>query len=237
MGVNRDKPQKIYRTELKFLCEEQQLIELEAKLFPICVLDKYVKNSHSYKISSLYLDTLNHKFFDEKEDGVDRREKYRIRIYDKNMDNIVLECKEKLYQKNHKQQCKLSKKQFENILSGDVLYSNFSTNVLLRKFFLQYNMHYLRPSVIVEYDRTPYTYVEGNVRITFDRNICSSYDIDNIGDAEMFKRLILPTNTHILEVKYDQYIPNFLLKIINGMKFEQVAFSKYYYCQSQGGDK
>ena len=68
------------------------------------------------------------------------------------------------------------------------------------------------PKVIVEYERTPYVYKNGNVRITFDRNITSSSQVDQFFNATAKKRPILPAGMQLLEVKYDEYLPEDLVR-------------------------
>ena len=102
---------------------------------------------------------------------------------------------------------------------------------LLRKFIAQQATTGLRPKVIVAYDRTPFVYSFGNVRITFDRNIGSTTDIGAFFAPHLPLRPILPTGKHVLEVKYDELLPDFLYEVMNLGSLRQTAFSKYYLCR------
>ena len=92
----------------------------------------------------------------------------------------------------------------------------------------------LQPKVIVEYDRVPYVYPDGNVRVTFDLQIRSSDRIESFLDKEIATRLIMPTNQHLLEVKFDEYIPDFIYHAIQTERLQQTTFSKYYMCRKYG---
>lgn len=85
--------------------------------------------------------------------------------------------------------------------------------------------------MIVAYERTPFVYGPGNVRITFDRNIGSSTDVGSFFDSYLPLRPVLPVGKHILEVKYDEFLPDFLYSVMNLGSLTQSAFSKYYLCR------
>ena len=102
---------------------------------------------------------------------------------------------------------------------------------LLEKFYLLQQQHDLKPKIIVSYDRTPFVYDAGNVRITFDRNIGSTTDLNRFFDSYLPVRPILPVGKHILEVKYDEFLPNSLYDIMSLGSLRQTTFSKYYLCR------
>ena len=89
----------------------------------------------------------------------------------------------------------------------------------------------MTPKVIVEYERTPYVYKNGNVRITFDRNITSSSQVDQFFNAETKKRPILPSGMQLLEVKYDEYLPDPIYHALMLDNMQRTNFSKYYLCR------
>ena len=89
----------------------------------------------------------------------------------------------------------------------------------------------MRPVVIVEYDRIPYVYPNGNVRITLDTNIASSSDVGSFLDETIPKRPVMPLGQQLLEVKYDEYLPDFIYRSLQLHSLRQTAFSKYYICR------
>lgn len=87
----------------------------------------------------------------------------------------------------------------------------------------------------MDYKRTPYVYAAGNVRITFDRAIRSSYRTEHFLARDAVFRSILRENVHILEVKYDEFIPAAILELAaTGRKLHRISFSKYALCREYG---
>ena len=220
---------KKYRTELKYTCNEFDLLIIEEKIKHICSLDSHASIQNKYTVSSLYLDDYQNTNYYDNQEGFDVREKYRIRIYNNDPSDMTLECKQKLHNKNHKMQVNISTEQYNQIISGVLEFTHFNSNALLRKFYIDYTNTYLRPKVIIEYVRTPYTYQNGNVRITFDRFVSATSKIDQFTNSSIFTKPILPVNHHILEVKYDEFIPDTIKQIINQTNLQKTSFSKYYY--------
>ena len=102
---------------------------------------------------------------------------------------------------------------------------------LLRKLTLQMMTRRLRPVVIVEYERIPYVYKNGNVRITLDTNIRSSCAVDRFLEEQIPNRPVMPAGQQLLEVKYDEYLPDFIYRALQLHSLRQTAFSKYYICR------
>lgn len=222
---------KKYRNELKYICSEAQLIQIENRVKTICRPDPHVGADGIYTIRSVYFDDYINTCFYENENGTDPREKFRIRIYNGSLDRITLECKQKRNGLNHKDICVLDREQCRNILDGSFVLKDTGTNSLLNRFFYQYRTRLLRAKVIVEYERTPYIYQAGNVRITFDRHISSSDRVKEFGEALLVKRPVMPVGKHILEVKYDEFLPDYIYNTLQVKNLRRTTFSKYYYCR------
>ena len=84
---------------------------------------------------------------------------------------------------------------------------------------------------MVEDDRVPYVYKLGNVRITIDRNISSCSQAETFLDKEIYKRPIMPAGWHVLEVKFDEFLPDYIYKALQLDSLRQTAFSKFYLCR------
>ena len=89
----------------------------------------------------------------------------------------------------------------------------------------------LHPVVIVEYERIPYVYKNGNVRVTFDTQISSSPNITDFFSDTLPRRPIMSVGQHLMEVKFDEYLPDFIYRSLNLGKLQQTAYSKYYLCR------
>lgn len=224
--IHREK----FRNELKYICSEGELIQLQSRVQMLCEADAHAGPEGIYNIRSIYFDDLQNRYFVENENGTDPREKFRIRTYNASDSRITLECKKKERSMTHKDSCQLSKEQYQKILEGSLSASHVNST-LLEKFYLLQEQRHLQPKVIVAYARTPFVYTFGNVRITFDRNIGSSTDLSAFFDPYLPVRPILPLGKNILEVKYDELLPNFLYEAMNLGSLRQTTFSKYYLCR------
>lgn len=216
-----------YRNELKYQCSEQQLQLLEMRIRHLCPPDPHAGEDGQYTVRSLYFDDYRNSCYYDNEDGVNRREKFRIRFYDGKTDVITLECKQKIDGKNHKYACRISREQCEAILGGHFVLPPDAEPVL-NKFFLRYHAEFYRPKVIVEYERTPFLYRTGNVRITFDRNIAASSRVRDFLKPRLMARPMMPSGMQLLEVKYDELIPDFIYNELQLDNLQLSAYSKYY---------
>lgn len=220
-----------YRNELKYVVTAPQITLLKSHVTPFLRPDPHVGPSGSYRVRSLYFDDIYGTGFLDNENGVAPREKFRIRIYNGSDAKIALECKRKERGKTHKASCPLTREQAELLMGGSLLPITSDQPPLLRKLLLQMQMRRLRPAVIVEYDRVPYVCRSGNVRVTFDTDISASSDLDRFFAPELLRRPVMPVGQHLMEVKYDEYLPDPVYEALNLSGLRQETYSKYYYCR------
>lgn len=220
-----------YRHEYEYLCPMQKLVCIRNQIEPIMQPDSNVNEAGEYTIRSLYFDDYGNRCFYENENGTDPREKFRIRIYNGDASFIRLELKKKEHGKTKKLSCRLTEELCRLAMRGENLPIDAVGSAVYRKFCIQQNTRLLVPKVIVEYDRVPFVYADGNVRVTFDLHIRSSNRIENFLDEAVPSRLIMPEHQHILEVKFDEYIPDFIYRSVQVEKLQQTTFSKYYMCR------
>lgn len=222
-----------FRFENKYLLDVLQKESLKNCLESICDLDKYVKDGvDSYRIRSLYFDTYNSKAYHDNEAGVDQREKYRIRIYNSSSDYISLERKLKVNGKISKDRTRITSEFFNAILNGKMDEVDFDeADPLINRFLLEYHMNYLRPRIIVDYDRTAYVDENIDARVTFDSNIGFSDNIIDFFDPDLSLQPIMPLGKELLEVKYTEVLSEYIHQILNLKNIQQSTFSKYYLCE------
>ncbi len=224
-------PENQYRHEFKYLCSYGQLKVLEARLRGLVTLDAHVGEDGAYNIRSLYFDDCYDTCLRENEAGTDPREKFRIRIYNHQKERISLELKKKVRGKTQKLSCPLTERECRVLMAGEELPLHEETPALLRKLCLLRKTRRMAPKVIVEYRRVPYVYPLGNVRITMDENISSSGRTDLFLEEEIPLRPVLMAGQHILEVKYDEYLPDYIYRTVQTENLRPTAFSKYYLCR------
>lgn len=224
-----------YRHEYKYVVTQENLVILKSRIRYLVPQDSHVKREGKYcgiyNIRSLYFDTILNRCYLENENGTDPREKFRIRIYNHSDKRITLELKQKVNGKCRKLSCPLTREQCQSLMHGKLLPVSCDYPPVLQKLLLQMKTELLRPVVIVEYERMPFVYKNGNVRVTFDMDIRSCDQVEKFLDDEIPYRLIMPMNQHILEVKWDQYIPDFIKSALELNQLQWTSFSKYYLCR------
>lgn len=220
-----------FRHELKYQMSAAQLQMLENRIRHLLPLDSHVGEDGAYCIRSLYFDDWENRCYYENENGTDPREKFRIRIYNASSRRITLECKRKERGKTLKTSCPLTLEQTKQLMAGRALPNIAGQHPVLRKLTLQMMTRGMKPVVIVEYDRVPYVYKDGNVRVTLDRNIRSSRAVEKFLEPSIPSRPVLPVGQHLLEVKYDAFLPDFIYRSLQLENLQQTAFSKFYICR------
>lgn len=223
---------KKFRHEYKYVINEQISKLCYERLINVCNLDNNVGKLNNYNVRSLYFDDYFDTFYCENENGLENRYKWRIRIYNCSDGCVSLEKKYKVHGMTLKESAKISKELVKELIENQCTFSvNAVNSDLLESFLIECQTRLLKPTVIVDYERIPFVYNDGNVRITIDRNICASGEFDNFFSKDISLRPILETGKHVLEIKYDEYIPSFLKENLNLGKLQRTSFSKYYLCR------
>lgn len=220
-----------WRHEFKYVSPEYILSYLEARASAVLQRDSYTGGQGFYAIRSIYFDDYYNTCYYENEDGTDPREKFRIRIYNASPKRISLELKQREHSKCHKLSVPLSASFCEEVMNGEIPQIHDSDPYLVKKLIMQMQSRALRPVCIVAYERVPFIWNEGNVRVTFDRNIRSSCDIQDFFNPVLNARSILESDTNMIEVKFDEFLPDFINEILQTGRLSQTSFSKYYLCR------
>ncbi len=220
-----------YRHELKFLVSDIDLEIIRYRLLPLMDLDTN-QNGSLYLIRSLYFDDLNDSFKRESEDGIDNRSKYRIRLYNGDDSFIRLEKKTKLHGMTRKESAVLSRDECLQYMGGRCPSIRNDDHQIKKELYCLEKMRGMYPKSIVEYERTAFVEKKGNVRITFDRNLSGSGKVDSFLDKAITTTPLLPKGQHILEVKYDELLPQYIARVLQIGTLHQISFSKYYYSRN-----
>lgn len=221
-----------YRHEYKFLLDAREKAQLYYSLKNLIPMDSHVAQVGSYWIRSVYFDDYRDSCYQENESGINDRAKYRIRIYNVSDERIHLERKSKKNGMTLKESADLTREQCESLLQGKPLPLNGAEAEccpqVLKQFCVLMKTRGMRPKVIVEYERIPFVYQDGNVRITFDKNITSSMEVGRFFEKNMLRYPILPKGRQLLEVKFDEFLPSFIRQNMETGRLQQISFSKYY---------
>ena len=219
------------RHELKYFINPAELEALRQRLRGALAMDGHCVGGRPYAIRSLYFDDIEDSAFYDKQAGVMHRDKYRIRIYNLSDAVIKLECKTKVGSLISKRSLTIPRDLADQLIAGDPEGLERTSSGLLSDMYREMTCGLMRPVVIVEYERIPYVYKNGNVRITLDTNISSSSAVQCFLDPDIPRRPVLPLGQQLLEVKYDEYLPDFIYRNLQLHSLRQTAFSKYYICR------
>ncbi len=222
-----------YRNEIKFIISKTMAEVLKQRLSLIMSVDNNSYNSdNSYLIRSLYFDNENSDAYYEKMDGVEYRKKYRIRIYNFDDKFIRLECKYKHNNMTSKDQILIDKELCSKIINGKIDEIDLTKDNLLRQFALDYRLNRLNPSIIVDYNRVAFTYHVSDVRITFDSQIKSGMYNYNLFDKNATTYRVIDDNQMVLEVKFNEILPESIALILQTVPTFRQAFSKFATCRN-----
>ena len=215
----------MYRYEKKFLITNIQMEILRNTLSAALYLDSNIKNPDgSYFIRSLYFDDYKNTSYYQVLDGLSKREKYRIRYYDLDPSYITLEKKSKQNNLGKKDKDRLSQDMVLKFINNEEIESN---KPVITELQGKMKTDFYKPAVIIDYERRAFTYPVNDVRITLDYNISCSYEFSKFFDKNINSIPLLEKNTAILEVKYNDFLPDFIKNIINIKNLEITSFSKY----------
>ncbi|MBQ4424860.1 MAG: polyphosphate polymerase domain-containing protein [Lachnospiraceae bacterium] len=227
--------EKHYRHEQKFQIPYADYVGLRRRIRPIMKADPHANADGLYRIRSIYFDNSDDKALREKIDGIDRREKFRIRYYNDNFSFITLEKKMKIDDLCLKYDAEITEEECRRIVSGDIAFMKDHPSELVKELYVKMRCQRLRPRVLVTYVREPYIYPAGNVRVTFDSQIRTSLFHQEFLTKDVVD--ISATDTPqdmILEVKFDAFLPAVIQDLIQIPGIRQQASSKYGVCRRFG---
>jgi len=219
-----------FRHEWKHLISPQDDLLISQRLRKLFPHDPHAGSHGFYRVSSLYFDTPYDKALREKVDGVNRREKFRLRHYNDDLSFIRLERKMKSSGLCAKQSARLSLEETRRLLEGDYDFLLQREEPLLIDFYSKLKGQMLRPRTLVVYDREPFLYAPGNVRITLDRNLRTGLASTDFLSPPPFPAPVSDGLT-VLEVKYDNFLPEIVQMAVQTPDRRAGAYSKYAVCR------
>ena len=222
----------IYRHEWKHALNQQDLLILRQRLRAVMEPDPHAVGGR-YLIRSLYFDNPADKALREKIDGVNLREKFRVRFYNRDPSVIHMEKKSKRDGVGAKYSADLSAEEAQRLVDGDLDWMLSSGRPLVQELYCKMRYQGLQPKTIVDYTREPFIFRPGNVRVTLDYDIrtglaCTDFlnpDAVTVpaGDAPI-----------LMEVKWDEYLPDLIRDIVQTPDRRVGSFSQYAPCRIYG---
>lgn len=221
-----------FRHEWKIEITAADHLALRSRLRVIMSYDTHAVDG-KYFVRSLYFDSPTDRALREKVDGVNAREKFRIRYYDGNTDFLSLEKKSKWNGLCKKHSALVTAEQAQAIVNGDFAWMMKSNLPLIQELYCKIRSEGLRPKTVVDYVREPFVYGPGNVRVTFDHSIRTGLrNTDFLNAASV----TVPAGDApiLMEVKWDAFLPDIIRDAIQLPGRRASAFSKYAQCRIYG---
>lgn len=221
------------RFEHKYLIEYDTYLKIKNRLSKVLRLDENSIGGNGYHIRSLYFDDIYDSALYDKSAGLSDRKKYRIRIYNYSEEVIKLEIKRKYQDYTNKISTTINKEDYTKIYNGDVSDLLERRNVVLNNYYLQVRNNILKPKVIVDYYREAYVLPYNQIRITFDRNLSAASPQYNIFTNDVYSKRLGDEYSRILEVKYNNFLPDFVKKVFEPFPMTRLSVSKYVLCREE----
>lgn len=221
-----------YRHEWKHVLNIGDLLILRQRLRTVMESDPHAIDG-KYYIRSLYFDNLDDKALREKIDGVNMREKFRIRLYNCDSSVIHLEKKSKRNGLGTKYSALLTAEQAQKIVDGDIDWMLRSDHPLIQELYCKMRYQGMRPKTIVDYTREPFIFRPGNVRVTLDYDIRTGLGCTDFLNPDA---VTIPAGDApiLIEVKWDEFLPSIIRDLASIPDRRVGSFSKYAQCRIYG---
>lgn len=225
---------KTLRHELKYYINGYEFEKLRRRIRPVAGLDQNSVTEEGYHIRSLYFDNTFDNAIYDKNAGIYRRDKYRIRIYNKSDRKIKLERKSKYSDYICKESLELTREEYQKVMARDLEFLKKKDSELARDFYYKCISENMQPRIIVDYLREAYIYELGNVRITFDKQLAAGVNSMDIFEPQLVTVNAIHNKTVVLEIKYDDYLPDHIHGLMQLESHDRSAISKYVICREEG---
>lgn len=221
-----------FRHEWKHEISDADIYTIRSRLNAVAYTDKNAINGR-YEIRSLYFDDPKDTALREKINGVNKREKFRIRYYNGDTSFIKLEKKSKVNGLCNKVSERITAEEVKSLLNGNTDWMKDSSRKLVYELYIKMKNLQLRPETIVDYTREPFVFSAGNVRVTIDYNLRTAIACTDFLNPEC---VTIPAGNApiILEVKWDEFLPDIIKTAVNLEDRRSSAFSKYAQCRIYG---
>ena len=218
-----------FRHEWKHVLNYADLLTLRHRLGAVRERDPHAIDG-KYHIRSLYFDNPDDKALREKIDGVNIREKFRIRLYNRDTSLIKLEKKSKRNGLGTKYSASLTEEEAQKIVDGDLDWMMASDQALVQELYCKMRYQRLEPKTIVDYTREPFIFRPGNVRVTLDYDIRTGQERTDFLDPEV---VTIPAGDApiLVEVKWDEFLPTIIRDAVTLPNRRVGSFSKYAQCR------
>ncbi len=223
---------QVQRHELKYYINQIDYQSAKSVLSQLMKQDSHQTNSSGYFIRSLYLDDLYDNSVEEKLAGIEKRDKYRLRIYDCKQNWVKLERKRKNGNFVNKTTTIITKREALHIINGQYkeLAKNYH-NPDTYSIYYDFCQKYFHPVCIVDYYRDVFMLDYNDIRITFDKQLRCNNENYDLFNPHLFTEPLMRPEIIVMEIKFNHFLPAWFKNIIHLESVTASAVSKY--CQSR----
>jgi hypothetical protein len=215
------------RFELKYRLSKKKYYEVFSSLRPFVRPDHFSSGNSRYTVRSLYYDDPQYTAYIDKMAGVYWRDKYRIRAYssDKNeIQTVKIEKKTRIGSLIYKEVNSVSLAVYE-FFKKNGTWDSASGNVLDELSYLRFRNH-LQPLTVVDYQRDAYFAQDGSgIRFSFDHDIRYAHSGDLFCEESKFRNNL--ENSVIFEIKTPRDDIGWVSEIIQQVDISPEPNSKY----------
>lgn len=215
----------VLRREIKYVVAETEAAEIKRELAAVMSPDAH-SPSGSYRVRSLYFDTLNNRDYFVKLAGIESRSKLRLRVYSASDETAKLEIKRKWGEYQRKDTLTLTRRDAERLIRGEYVCLLDYAGALPAELYARLTLGVYRPAAMIEYRRTAFTYPAFNTRLTIDSNIRSDEACTDLFSDEVPHCPVL-TDRSVLEVKFNGRLVSPIRFVLNRHHLTGESMGKY----------
>ncbi|MAM70696.1 MAG: vacuolar transporter [Gammaproteobacteria bacterium] len=221
------------RYEIKYYLPETKIPEFREQ-----VRERMAHDSHndelSSRVSSLYFDSADFRFYWEKIEGLRFRRKLRIRAYGdpeqiKEDSTVFVEIKQRVNRVTQKRRIALSYREAKLLCEQRMDPDNPALRqAFVNEVLMLCNSVDLQPTVVTTYQREAYVGIDADqgMRITMDHRV-QGRNKDLALDVRGENRFIIPPHISIVEIKANERVPTWFTDLAARLGLDVVRVSKY----------
>lgn len=223
----------VLRREVKYGLKEKEARFYAGKFQEIMGQDAHSQGG-TYRVRSLYFDTIDDQDFFDKMGEQYLRRKIRLRIYDPAAKWAKLEIKQKQGVFQKKRSIRLSRADAQALVAGNTSLLLDQDSDLAREIYALMTMRVYKPKTIVEYKRRAFVAKENDIRLTFDSDIRATEASMELFSPNLCLYPLLANQEVIFEVKYNRFMLSYIGDIIASIDRTSLSSSKYCLGRQQG---
>lgn len=216
----------VTRREIKYRVSVMTALHAQQFLSKVLPQDDY-NGTDGYLVRSLYFDSLYHDDLEEKLEGIEERQKIRLRIYSPQDQTAKLELKEKNGDWQQKRSLIVSKEDAQKLIEGEYSVLQKMNHPLAQQLYYKMTTELYRPQVTVQYNRYAFMLAVNDTRVTFDQKlVASESNFDLFGEIDSFYPVGFPDDV-TLEIKYNHFLLSHVRELLDTIDKSSLSYSKY----------